>query len=80
MKNPDAVTREIPGLYDSPGSLIQKTLKLLERDERSLLDIAQATGLPFYWLRKLKGGKIDNPSVNRIQYLYEKLSARKLAL
>jgi hypothetical protein len=65
-------------LYDEAGTLLQKTRAILARDQRSLLELANETGLPFYWLRKFAGGKIKNPSVNRIQYLYEKLTRKKL--
>lgn len=69
-----------PTVPDRPGSLLEKTQALLERDERSLYQISQATGLPFYWLKKFREGGIKDPSVNRIQELYEKLSGKKISV
>jgi hypothetical protein len=63
---------------DEQQSLHTKTLELLKADSRKLPDIFAATGLPFYWLRQFSMGTIKNPSVNRIQYLYECLSGKKL--
>lgn len=62
------------------GSLATRALALLKKDKRPLLDIHKATGLPFHWLRKFKAGEIQDPSVNKVQKLYEKLSGSKLAL
>jgi len=64
----------------SPGSLLIETRRLLKEDERTLLDIHKATGLPFDWLRKLSSGDTADPSVNRIQHLYEHLKGSKLKL
>lgn len=64
--------------FDEPGSLMAKTIELLRNDERDLLQIHKDTNVPFYWLRELAAGKVKNPSVNRVQYLYEKLTARSL--
>jgi hypothetical protein len=63
---------------DKQQSLLKKTLELVENDDRSLLQLYSDTGLPFYWLRQLVAGAVKNPSVNRIQYLYEKLSGNEL--
>lgn len=43
-----------------------------------LLKVYTDTGLPFYWLRKVASGEIKNPSVNRVQYLYEHLTRTTL--
>ena len=60
------------------GSLLEETLRLLKQSEKSTIDIHKETGQPFHWLRKLRAGEIPNPSVNRIQALFEHLSGRKL--
>lgn len=60
------------------GTLLETTLRLLRERQNTLPDIAMATTLPFYWLRKVAGGEIADPSVNRIQTLYEYLSGKKL--
>jgi len=59
---------------------MKKTLVLLRQDKRSTLEIYAETDLPFYWLRKLRAGDFLNPSVNRLQYLYEFLSKNKLSV
>lgn len=65
---------------DESGSLLSRTRALLRRDSRSLLDLHKESGLPFYWLKKLSAGEIKDPSVNRIQKLYEFLSKRSLSV
>jgi len=64
--------------FDAPGPLMRRTRELLNASEKGLLDIFTETGLPFYWLRKFKNGEFVNPSVNRVQYLYEYLSGKPL--
>ena len=64
--------------YDQSGTLLAKTRCLLK--DRELLDVYSATGLSFYWLKKLASGEIRNPSVNRVQFLFEYLSQTKLAV
>lgn len=64
--------------FDAPGSLMERTRSLLTSDARSLPQIFVDTGVPFYWLRNFATGKLRNPSVNRVQYLYEQLSGQKL--
>jgi len=63
---------------DKPSSLIIKTKELLTNDARSLLEIHRASGIPFYWLQKFSSKHFDNPSVNRVQYLYEFLTNSQL--
>jgi len=64
--------------FDKPGSLMQKTITLIREDQRSLLELYSETGIPFYWLRKFVNNEFKNPSVNRVQYLYEFLSNSKI--
>lgn len=61
-----------------PGTLHTRTRERLKADGRSLPVIANASGLPFYWLKKFSANEIADPSVNRIQRLYEFLSKRPL--
>lgn len=61
-------------------TLYVKTLALLHACKKPLPLIYKETDLPFYWLRKLYDGKIENPSVNRIQRLYEYLTGKPLEL
>jgi hypothetical protein len=68
------------GPWDEPQSLMDATVKLINDDPRTLLEIWRDTGVPFYWLQNLVKYKYANPSVNRVQYIYEKLSGEKLAI
>lgn len=61
-------------------SLMLETLKLLRERHETLPEIQSATGIPFYWLRKFLGHEFKDPSVNRVQKLYEYLAGRKLAV
>lgn len=61
---------------DEPGTLLAKTLALMEG--RDITDTAIATGLPYHWLNSLVQRKSVNPAVNRVQVLYEHLSGKKL--
>lgn len=67
-------------MYDekTPYSLMVRTIALLKEDERSLITIHRETNIPFYWLRKFAAKEFDNPSVNRVQCLYEFLTKKKL--
>lgn len=63
---------------DVPGSLMVRTLTYAKADKRDLLQIHKDTGLPLYWLREFKAGRIKNPSVNRIQKFYEHYTGKPL--
>lgn len=56
------------------------TLQLLHKSDESLLIIHKESKLPYYWLRKFSSGEIADPSVNRVQALYEYLTGRELTL
>ena len=60
------------------GSLHSKTLTLLRESDQALIDIYDQTKLPYHWLKKFSSGEIQDPSVNRVQCLYEFLAQRKL--
>jgi len=66
--------------YDqkTTGTLMKETHELFLIDGRSSEDLYFETGLPIAWLKKFRSESIDNPSVNRVQYLYEFLTATKL--
>lgn len=66
-------------------SLMQCTLKLLHAYEGSMLTLAEEikvrnpeTKISFYWLRKFSSGNFSDPSVNRVQELYEYLTGEPL--
>jgi hypothetical protein len=52
-------------------SLLTKTMDLLENCELALAQIALKSNLGVEWLRKLRAGKIPDPSVNKIQALHD---------
>jgi hypothetical protein len=60
------------------GTLVEKTLELLNADGVEPLRVYAETGIGFHWLTQLRGGRIKNPSADRIQALYEHLSGKVL--
>ncbi len=68
--------------FDTEQSLLVKTRKLLEarleNEDEALVAICYETGFAYHWVRKLGLGQFKNPSVNRVQFLYEYLSGTKL--
>lgn len=66
--------------YDKAGSLMSRTRELLRASEKGLMGVHDASGLPFYWLRKFAANEFRNPSVNRVQYLYEHLTGKSLSI
>jgi hypothetical protein len=63
-------------------TLLESTIKLLQQASDkgiSLREIAPADGpVEYEWLKKFYAGKIDDPSVNRIQALHDRLSKMDL--
>lgn len=66
--------------FDAPGTLMLKTLELLKKDSRNLSDISIDTGISFFWLQRFSTCSMKNPSVNRVQYLYEQLAKTLLTV
>ncbi len=62
--------------FDQPSSFMLKTVDLLK--QRDLLEVYAETKINWYWLKKFIKLEIPNPSVNRVQYLYEYLSNTNL--
>lgn len=62
--------------FDQPGTLMLETQKMLK--DQDLLTVYSETGISFYWLRKFSSGEFKNPSVNRVQCLYEFLKGQPL--
>lgn len=50
-------------------TLLEETLDLLSRDDRSKEDIARGSGLGKEWLSKLSRGLITDPGVKKIERL-----------
>lgn len=65
---------------DKECTLLIKTRALLGATDLSYLDIYHATGLQPNWLSLLATARMRNPSVNRVQKLYEFLAQRRLAI
>jgi len=61
-------------------TLYEKTRELLKARPATMTfaTIEQETGIKESWLRMFNRGKIEDPSVNTIQKLYEFLSGSKL--
>ena len=62
--------------YDQPGPLMIETIKLIK--ETGLEKVAFVTLVPFGWIQKLCSGTFKNPSVNRIEHIYQVLSGSKI--
>lgn len=56
------------------GRLHSKTLELLKAYPLTLPAVYKDTGIPYYWLKKFKADEIADPSVNRVEKLYEYLT------
>lgn len=65
---------------ESEGSLHARTRELLNSSGIPYLVIFQATDLSPNWLSRFACGKIVDPSVNRVQRLYEYLSEKPLGV
>lgn len=66
--------------HEEDCALLRETKLLLLKSNRTYLQIYQDTGLDPNWLSSVLKGRTKNPSVNRIQKLYEYLSGRTLVL
>lgn len=64
---------------DPCGSLLSRTVNLLQEHKQFDL-LARETKLSIYWLQKLSTGSIKDPSVNKVQKLYEYLTRKPLTL
>lgn len=56
-------------------SLLDQTLVLLRESPLEREDIARGANVGLEWLKKLLGGHIADPSVRRIQRLYDYLTS-----
>jgi len=60
------------------GTLMQRTIALMQG--KDLIRLSVDANVNYFWLKKFSKGQVDNPSVNRVQRLYEYLSRAKLEL
>lgn len=65
---------------EKESSLLDRTRKLLQDTELTYLKIYSDTKIPPHWLSDVASGKTTNPSVNRVQRLYEYLSGKELGV
>lgn len=63
---------------DRPGTLVTEVRKMLKADVRPQLQMATELRVPYHWLKSFMAGAIVDPSVNRIQHIYEQLTGRRL--
>ena len=61
-------------------TLYEQTLELLVASELTIQDIATQADLPYDWLVSIRYDRVKNPSVNRVQKLYEFLSGKPLTV
>ena len=59
-------------------TLFEKTVQLLKETKKTQKQIAEETGLGYWWITTLSQGKVQDASVNKVQRLYEYLSRKKL--
>lgn len=59
-------------------SLMRHTQDLLHADLRNMREIARDAQIPYDWLRSFSCDRLPNPSVNRVQALYEFLTRKPL--
>ena len=62
------------------GQLHLQTIALLKKSKLTLLELYDETGVKPDWIRSFKAGRMQHPSVNRVQALYEFLSGTTLSL
>lgn len=65
---------------DKDNTLVKKVRRLLKEDPRKRTELALFLGISDFWLYKLISGNLRNPPANRVQYIYEKLTGKKLEL
>lgn len=66
---------------DREGTLMAETKRLIKvRGDITLLQIYDDLAIPPGWVQKFTAGSFKNPSVNRVQALYEYLSGKPLAI
>jgi len=91
MDNPEVLTRKqlsarnrkAPSLRTPKHSKLKtKVLELLQDTPFTLAEIAEACDVSVPWIARLKGphGDTLNPSVDRMEELYEFLSGKELTL
>lgn len=64
--------------YHQPSQLMLRTMQLLQTTDKRQHEIYRDTGIQPNWLSRFATGGIPDPSVNRIEALYNYLSGTTL--
>lgn len=62
--------------YDQPSSLMLEAIDLVK--QIGVQEASFKTQLPFLWLQRFIKMGYKNPSVNRVQHIYETLTGTKI--
>ena len=62
------------------GTLLEATMELVKKSGKNDIELHVETRIPYYWLKRFIKGGFVNPSVNRVQFLYEHLSGTELKI
>lgn len=65
-------------MEENTPTLLERTRAMLAQTEHTYLEIHARTGLRPNWLSALACGRLREPSVNKVQRLYEYLSGQQL--
>lgn len=65
-------------IFDQPNALVVFVQGELSKPTTRLKEIHRRTKLPYAWLVALSKGRMKNPSFNRIIFLHEFLTGKKL--
>lgn len=65
---------------EEESSLLKKTRQMLDEYGGTYFDIYDRTGIQPTYVSAVATGRVKNPSVNKVQRLYEFLSGKQLAL
>lgn len=52
-------------------TLLQKTLRMLNRCDMTHQELADATGLGRHWIASFRQGRIPNPGIKYVQILHD---------
>ena len=65
--------------FDEPNTLLVKLIALIAEKNLSDLELYKETDIPPHWWKCIRTQEVSNPSVNRVQYAYEKLSGKVIS-
>lgn len=59
--------------------MLERTLRLLDETDETLLQVCQGAGVSYHWLTKVKTGVIAEPGVQRVERLHNWLMSKVAA-